>query len=72
MIVDKQYFLDVPLKELMSRLKAYKDRPLLKNHKDKMEFIAKHLFERRPFYSLSKHRVVGAGIKVIDLMKLLN
>ena len=65
-------FLDVPLKELMSRLKAYKDRPLLKNHKDKMEFIAKHLFERRPFYSLSKHRVVGAGINVIDLMKLLN
>ncbi len=64
-------FLDVPLQELMSRLEDHEDRPLLKNHKDKMEFIAKHLFERRPFYSLSKHRVVGVGINVIDLAKLL-
>ena len=42
-------FLDVPIKELTQRLESDMDRPMLKNQTDKMEFIAKHLFERRPF-----------------------
>jgi shikimate kinase len=65
-------FLDVPLKALTERLEGDLERPLLKNHADKTEFIAKHLFERRPFYSLSKHRLAGAGIHVNDLLELLD
>lgn len=65
-------FLDVPLKELTQRLEGDLDRPLLKNHLDKTEFIAKHLFERRPYYSLAKHRLVGSEITVEDLLELLN
>lgn len=65
-------FLDVPLKELTQRLEGDMDRPLLKNHADKTEFIAKHLFERRPYYSLAKHRLVGSEITVEDLLKLLD
>lgn len=65
-------FLDVPIKELTQRLEGDMDRPMLKNQTDKMEFIAKHLFERRPFYSLAKHRLVGEKLTVNELLEILN
>jgi shikimate kinase len=65
-------FLDVPIKELTQRLEGDMDRPMLKNQTDKMELIAKHLFERRPFYSLAKHRLVGEKLTVNELLEILN
>ena len=64
-------FLDVPPR-ITQRLEGDIDRPLLKNHADKTEYIAKHLFERRAYYSLAKHRLVGSEITVEDLLELLN
>lgn len=57
-------FLDVSVVELARRLEKDVDRPLIKDKDDVAEFVAKHLFERRPFYSLAQHRVKGDALTV--------
>ncbi|MEO9954867.1 shikimate kinase [Nonlabens sp.] len=57
----KTVYLDIPIPILSDRLMREKDqRPLLKNvnsEEEMLEFIGKHLFERRPFYN-------QAGLKI--------
>lgn len=65
-------FLDVPVGELAERLEGDISRPLIQNKEDVAEFVAKHLFERRPYYSLAKHRIAGASISVEDLIAVLD
>lgn len=65
-------FLDVPVGELAKRLEGDLNRPLIQNKEDVAEFIAKHLFERRPYYSQAKHRIAGPSISVEELKALLN
>lgn len=68
--VGETVFIDVSLAELAKRLEKDTNRPLIKNQGDKMEFIAKHLFERRPFYFKAKHRIQGDQLTVEDALAL--
>ncbi|MGB1184729.1 MAG: shikimate kinase [Schleiferiaceae bacterium] len=70
--VGETVYLDVSVAELAKRLEEDTDRPLLKNQDDKMEFIAKHLFERRPFYFQAKHRIQGDQLTVEDALALFD
>ena len=65
-------FLDVPVGELAKRLEGDIKRPLIQNKEDVAEFVAKHLFERRPYYSQAKHRIAGPSISVEDLVAVLD
>ena len=65
-------FLDVPVGELAKRLEGDIKRPLIQNKEDVAEFVAKHLFERRPYYSQAKHRIAGPLISVEELTAVLN
>ena len=65
-------FLDVPVGELAKRLEGDIKRPLIQNKEDVAEFVAKHLFERRPYYSQAKHRIAGPSISVGELTAVLN
>jgi shikimate kinase len=65
-------FLDVPVGELAKRLEGDIKRPLIQNKEDVAEFVAKHMFERRPYYSQAKHRISGASISVEELTAVLN
>jgi shikimate kinase len=65
-------FLDVPVGELARRLEGDIERPLIQNKEDVAEFVAKHMFERRPYYSQAKHRISGASISVEELTAVLN
>ncbi|MCL6267869.1 shikimate kinase [Flagellimonas myxillae] len=54
---DQSIYLQLPVSALVERIKGEKDqRPLVRDLKDGelAEFVGKHLFERRPFYSKSK------------------
>jgi len=56
-------FLSVSINTLVSRLKSEKkSRPLVANIKDSdlHEFVAKHLFERLPFYEKAQHVIDGS------------
>lgn len=64
-------FLDVSIGELAQRLKGSTDRPLIKNQEDLVEFVAKHLFERRPYYSQAQVRVKGDALGVAELRAAL-
>ena len=64
-------FLDVSIGELAQRLKGNTDRPLIKSQEDLVEFVAKHLFERRPYYSQAQLRVKGDDLEVKDLTAAL-
>ena len=64
-------FLDVSIGELAQRLKGSTDRPLIKSQEDLVEFVAKHLFERRPYYSQAQVRVKGDDLEVKDLTTAL-
>ena len=64
-------FLDVSIGELAQRLKGSTDRPLIKSQEDLVEFVAKHLFERRPYYSQAQVRVKGDDLEVKDLTAAL-
>jgi len=60
-------FIKTPLKTLISRLLAEKNtRPLVAdlNDADLTEFVAKHLFERRPFYEKAQY-IIDAQNKSI-------
>ena len=53
-------YLRVQLPQLVKRLESKKHtRPLIAHipDEDLMEFVAKHLFERNPFYSQAKHTI---------------
>lgn len=65
-------FLDVPVGELAKRLEGDVKRPLIQNKEDVAEFVAKHMFERRPYYSQAKYRIMGASISVEELIAVLN
>ncbi len=65
-------FLDVPVGELAKRLEGDIKRPLIQNKEDLAEFVAKHMFERRPYYSQAKHRIAGSSISVGELTAVLN
>ena len=65
-------FLDVPVGELAKRLEGDVKRPLIQNKEDVAEFVAKHMFERRPYYSQAKHRIAGASISLKELKAVLN
>ena len=65
-------FLDVPVGELAKRLEGDIKRPLIQNKEDVAEFVAKHMFERRPYYSQAKYRIAGPSISVGELTALLN
>ena len=64
-------FLDVSIGELAQRLQGSTDRPLIKSKEDLVEFVAKHLFERRPYYSQAQMRVKGDDLEVKDLTAAL-
>ena len=64
-------FLDVSIGELAQRLKGSTVRPLIKSQEDLVEFVAKHLFERRPYYSQAQVRVKGDDLEVKDLTAAL-
>ncbi|MDA8994798.1 AAA family ATPase [Schleiferiaceae bacterium] len=64
-------FLDVSVVELARRLEKDVDRPLMKDKDDVAEFVAKHLFERRPFYSLAQHRVKGDALTVEAILEAI-
>jgi shikimate kinase len=57
--------------ELAHRLEKDMDRPLIKGKDDVAEFVAKHLFERRPFYSLAQHRVKGDALTVEAILEVV-
>ncbi len=65
-------FLDVPVGELAKRLEGDIKRPLIQNKEDVAEFVAKHMFERRPYYSQAKHRIAGPSISMEELTAVLN
>jgi len=55
------FYLKANLKTLYERLRIQKEeRPLISDLDDEKlhEFIAKHLFERSPFYDLAKHKII--------------
>lgn len=55
------FYLKANLKTLYTRLRLQKaERPLISELEDEKlnEFIAKHLFERTPFYDLAKHKII--------------
>ena len=65
-------YLDVPLNEIVKRLNNnLKSRPLLSHLKkgEVQEFVAKHLFERRPFYAQAQHHISSNNIIIEDLLK---
>lgn len=64
-------FLDVSVVELARRLEKDVDRPLIKDKDDVAEFVAKHLFERRPFYSLAQYRVKGDALTVEAILEAI-
>ena len=64
-------FLDVSVVELARRLEKDVDRPLIKDKDDVAEFVAKHLFERRPFYSLAHHRVKGDALTAEAILEAI-
>ena len=64
-------FLDVSVVELARRLEKDVDRPLIKDKDDVAEFVAKHLFERRPFYSLAQHRVKCDALTVEAILEAI-
>lgn len=64
-------FLDVSAGALAARLEGDTTRPLIKNQDDVAEFVAKHMFERRPFYSLAKRRIRGDELSISDLLEVL-
>ena len=65
-------FLDVPVGELAKRLEGDIKRPLIQNKEDVAEFVAKHMFERRPYYSQAKHRIAGPSITLEEIEAVLN
>ena len=69
--VGRTVFLDVSIGELTERLKGSTDRPLIKSQEDLVEFVAKHLFERRPYYSRAQVRVKGDALGVAELRTAL-
>ncbi|NAS11967.1 shikimate kinase [Poritiphilus flavus] len=62
------FYLKLSIPGLIERLYKEKEhRPLIKHlaDEDLPEFIGKHLFERSPFYAISKHTIV-AGARTAD------
>ena len=72
------FYLKANLKTLYERLRIQKEeRPLISDLDDEKlhEFIAKHLFERSPFYDLAKHKIIidnktkeAIGTEILQLL----
>ena len=66
-------YLDIPIMNLFDRLVKERDhRPLIShlNDDELMEFIAKHLFERRYFYNMAKTNLYYSNISLESLLKI--
>jgi shikimate kinase len=58
--------------QLFERLTKQKEkRPLIAkiNDQELPEFIAKHLFERNPYYSKAQHTIKTDGKEAIDIVR---
>ena len=67
-------YLDIPIKKLADRLVEEKDhRPLISHlTKDEiMEFIAKHLFERRVFYNMAQASIYEKDLNLDSLLEAI-
>nr|WP_299074492.1 shikimate kinase [uncultured Allomuricauda sp.] len=71
---DYSIYLQLPVLTLVNRISSEKDqRPLVKNIEDKdlPEFVGKHLFERRQFYTQAKHILDCEGKTIEELVSEL-
>lgn len=70
------FYLESSPNELATRLFPFKNmRPIIAHSKDKEElktFIAKHLFERKSFYTQAKHKINVDGISVDEVVAKLS
>lgn len=64
-------YLDVPVQTLVQRLQASHPRPLLQGIDDVEEYIAKHLFDRMPFYYRAQKVLKGSEISVEDVVNAI-
>ena len=67
----KSFYLRVQLPQLVKRLEAKKDsRPLIAHLEGDLltEFIAKHLFERNPFYQKAKYTIAVSNQKPVEVL----
>lgn len=67
----ESFYLRVQLPQLVKRLELKKDtRPLIAHLEiDQLtEFIAKHLFERNPFYQKAKHTISISNQKPVEVL----
>ncbi len=67
----ESFYLRVQLPQLVKRLELKKDsRPLIAHLENEQltEFIAKHLFERNPFYQKAKHTISISNQKPVEVL----
>ena len=71
----KSIYLKASINTLINRLEGEKDkRPIISHIKEKdelTEFIAKHLFERSPFYNLSQYKISTDGKTIEEIIQEL-
>ena len=66
------FFLQASVGQLFERLTKQKEkRPLIAkiNDQELPEFIAKHLFERNPYYSKAQHTIKTDGKEAIEIVR---
>tara|TARA_B100000579_G_C22433032_1_gene666221 strand:+ start:135 stop:626 length:492 start_codon:yes stop_codon:yes gene_type:complete len=65
-------YLKISLKEILSRVKSIKSRPLLvDNMLNLNDFIEQQIQEREIYYSQSQHKIESDNITIEDLLKIL-
>ena len=71
----KSIYLKASIITLIKRLEGEKDkRPIISHIKDKnelTEFIAKHLFERSPYYDLTQYKISTDGKSIEEIIQEL-
>lgn len=71
----RSIYLKASINTLINRLEGEKDkRPIISHIKEKdelTEFIAKHLFERSPFYNLSQYKISTDGKTIEEIIQEL-
>jgi len=71
--LSSSFWLDVPIEELIKRLKSSKQRPLLLFKKNIRETVKKIYFERKKFYNEADHRIRCYSFKSEEIAdKILN
>ena len=64
------FWLDVPVEELIKRLKKNKQRPLL-FEKNTAETVKRIYFERKKIYNESDHRIKCSSLKSEDIVSII-